>query len=50
VLFAAAASGVAKAQSDPSPSWNYGATKKSVIDFVARVGTDFAVARAHCHV
>jgi haloacid dehalogenase-like hydrolase len=32
------------AQSDPLPSWNEGATKKSITDFVARVttqGTDF---------
>ena len=28
---------VAQAQSDPLPSWNEGATKASIIDFVARV-------------
>jgi hypothetical protein len=39
------ASFVARAQSDPLPSWNDGATKKSITDFVARVtaqgGPDF---------
>ena len=30
---------VAQAQSDPLPSWNEGATKKSITDFVARVTT-----------
>src|SRR5262245_41899249 len=38
-------SGMALAQSDPLPSWNDGAVKKSITDFVARVtregGTDF---------
>jgi len=29
----------AQTQSDPLPSWNEGATKKSVTDFVARVTT-----------
>ena len=29
----------ARAQSDPLPSWNDGATKQSIIDFVARVTT-----------
>ena len=29
----------AQAQSDPLPSWNDGATKKSITDFVARVTT-----------
>ena len=37
--------GTAQAQSDPLPSWNDGAVKKSITDFVARVttsgGTDF---------
>jgi phosphoglycolate phosphatase-like HAD superfamily hydrolase len=32
-------SGVAFAQSDPLPSWNDGAVKKSITDFVARVTT-----------
>ena len=36
---------LARAQSDPLPSWNDGATKQSIINFVARVttqgGTDF---------
>lgn len=32
-------SAVAQAQSDPLPSWNEGATKASIIDFVARVTT-----------
>jgi len=32
-------SGMAHAQSDPLPSWNDGATKKSITDFVARVTT-----------
>ena len=35
----------ANAQSDPLPSWNDGATKKSIVDFVGRVtregGPDF---------
>jgi len=30
---------LARAQSDPLPSWNDGATKKSITDFVARVTT-----------
>jgi phosphoserine phosphatase len=30
---------VAQAQSDPLPSWNEGATKASIVDFVARVTT-----------
>ena len=38
----------ARAQSDPLPSWNDGATKKSITDFVARVttqgGADFVPA------
>lgn len=38
----------ARAQSDPLPSWNDGAVKKSITDFVARVtthgGTDFVPA------
>jgi phosphoglycolate phosphatase-like HAD superfamily hydrolase len=37
--------GAARAQSDPLPSWNGGATKSSIIDFVGRVtkegGADF---------
>ena len=32
-------SAVAQAQSDPIPSWNEGATKASILDFVARVTT-----------
>jgi hypothetical protein len=32
-------SAVAQAQSDPLPSWNEGATKASIVDFVARVTT-----------
>jgi phosphoglycolate phosphatase-like HAD superfamily hydrolase len=40
-MFATAAAvcwtGEARAQSDPLPSWNDGATKKSITDFVARV-------------
>jgi phosphoglycolate phosphatase-like HAD superfamily hydrolase len=40
-----APSGGAHAQSDPLPSWNEGATKKSIVDFVDRVtkegGADF---------
>ena len=35
----AAAPEVAVAQTDPLPSWNDGAVKKSIIDFVARVTT-----------
>src|SRR5262252_4612709 len=31
--------GIAHAQSDPLPSWNDGAVKKSITDFVARVTT-----------
>ena len=30
---------VAQAQRDPLPSWNEGATKASILDFVARVTT-----------
>ena len=33
------ASCIAAAQTDPLPSWNEGATKKSITDFVARVTT-----------
>jgi hypothetical protein len=44
-LFVAAAPHFAFAQSDPLPSWNDGAVKKSITDFVARVtaqgGADF---------
>ena len=47
-LFALACSGgtisAVPAQTDPLPSWNAGAVKKSITDFVARVttpGTDF---------
>jgi phosphoglycolate phosphatase-like HAD superfamily hydrolase len=39
--------GAALAQSDPLPSWNDGAVKKSIVDFVARVttpGADFVPA------
>ena len=32
-------SAVAQAQRDPLPSWNDGATKASIVDFVARVTT-----------
>src|SRR5260370_16864378 len=32
-------SAVAQAQSDPLPSWNDGATKASILEFVARVTT-----------
>jgi hypothetical protein len=32
-------SAVAQAQRDPLPSWNEGATKSSILDFVARVTT-----------
>src|SRR6266403_3810734 len=32
-------SALAQAQSDPLPSWNDGATKASILDFVARVTT-----------
>ena len=43
-LFAVAVFGLAgetvRAQSDPLPSWNDGATKKSITDFVARVTTE----------
>jgi hypothetical protein len=46
--FAIWAAGNAHAQSDPLPSWNDGATKKSITDFVARVtaqgGPDFVPA------
>jgi hypothetical protein len=46
--FAIRAAGNAHAQSDPLPSWNDGATKKSITDFVARVtaqgGPDFVPA------
>ena len=31
--------GLASAQTDPLPSWNDGAVKKSIVDFVARVTT-----------
>lgn len=45
VITAAAWASVARAQSDPLPSWNDGAAKKSITDFVARVtaqgGADF---------
>src|SRR5436190_21559478 len=34
-----ALTGAASAQTDPLPSWNEGATKKSITDFVARVTT-----------
>lgn len=37
VLMLAVASTTASAQSDPLPSWNDGAVKKSITDFVARV-------------
>ena len=37
VLLLFAAPTVARAQSDPLPSWNDGATKKAITDFVARV-------------
>src|SRR5215831_1620404 len=33
------AAGIAHAQSDPLPSWNDGAVKQSITDFVARVTT-----------
>jgi len=32
-------SALAQAQGDPLPSWNEGATKASIVDFVARVTT-----------
>src|ERR1700755_2068594 len=32
-------SAIAQAQGDPLPSWNEGATKASIVDFVARVTT-----------
>jgi phosphoglycolate phosphatase-like HAD superfamily hydrolase len=32
--------GIAQAQTDPLPSWNDGAVKKSITDFVARVTTE----------
>jgi phosphoglycolate phosphatase-like HAD superfamily hydrolase len=38
-VLAARRSGLAFAQSDPLPSWNDGAVKKSITDFVARVTT-----------
>jgi len=42
-------SALAQAQRDPLPSWNEGATKSSILDFVARVttqgGSDFVFAR-----
>jgi phosphoglycolate phosphatase-like HAD superfamily hydrolase len=44
VALAGLASRIGFAQSDPLPSWNDGAVKKSITDFVARVtreGTDF---------
>src|ERR1700753_2057314 len=37
---AASARTVALAQSDPLPSWNDGAVKKSITDFVVRVTTE----------
>ena len=47
-LIAALRSTSAQAQADPLPSWNDGATKKSITDFVARVtaqgGPDFVPA------
>jgi hypothetical protein len=39
LLVAGAIDWTAHAQSDPLPSWNEGATKKSITDFVARVTT-----------
>jgi hypothetical protein len=39
LLTAGAIDWTAHAQSDPLPSWNEGATKKSITDFVARVTT-----------
>src|SRR5882757_2998847 len=39
LLTAGAIDWTAYAQSDPLPSWNEGATKKSITDFVARVTT-----------
>jgi hypothetical protein len=39
MLAAGAVDWTAYAQSDPLPSWNKGATKKSITDFVARVTT-----------
>jgi hypothetical protein len=39
LLVAGAIDWTAHAQSDPLPSWNDGATKKSITDFVARVTT-----------
>src|ERR1700710_521641 len=39
LLTAGAIDWTAHAQSDPLPSWNDGATKKSITDFVARVTT-----------
>jgi len=46
-----AAAQPAHAQSDPLPSWNDGANKKAIVDFVARVtkegGPDFVPSEAH---
>src|SRR6185436_5558880 len=43
----------AQAQSDPLPSWNDGATKNAITDFVARITTQGgplrAAGRARCH-
>jgi phosphoserine phosphatase len=39
LLVAAGVSNVAQAQSDPLPSWNEGAVKKAITDFVAQVTT-----------
>jgi phosphoglycolate phosphatase-like HAD superfamily hydrolase len=39
LLVLAAAHGAAVSQTDPLPSWNEGAAKKSITDFVARVTT-----------
>jgi phosphoglycolate phosphatase-like HAD superfamily hydrolase len=39
LLLMAALTGVAVAQTDPLQSWNDGATKKAIVDFVARVTT-----------
>ena len=39
IVICGLAVGSALAQSDPLPSWNDGATKKSITDFVARVTT-----------
>ena len=37
LMLVAAIAGGAQAQTDPLPSWNDGAVKKSITDFVARV-------------